>query len=111
MADFYIRIGQTFDVASQTTFDPTTYTLCHYQSTALGGGETRIFECDDPLVGRYVTVHFPQSRSERLTLREVTVFEFTGTCIRGKIQVHYDVTNITFINIFYIMVIQFVRIY
>ena len=80
LADFYIRVGQTFSTTDQGSFNPNTYTLCHYQSTAVGEGETRKFECDDPVGGRYVTVHFPQSGAERLTLCEVAVF-ITGLCI------------------------------
>ena len=71
LADFYIRVGQTFD---QGSFDPTTYTQCAYQSAALGNGETRMFYCDTPIVGRYVTVHFPPTRTEVLTLCEVAVY-------------------------------------
>ena len=71
LADFYIRVGQTFD---QGSFDPTTYTLCHYQDTAVCALYTRMFECNEPIEGRYVTVHFP-TRTEYLTLCEVAVFE------------------------------------
>ena len=71
MADFYIRVGQVFN---QGSFDPTTYTLCHYQSSAVGKGETRKFECDPPIVGRFVTVHFSATRTEQLTLCEVQVY-------------------------------------
>ena len=74
MADFYIRVGQNFDVADQGSFDPTTYTQCVYQSAALGDGKTRMFHCDRPIVGRFVTVHFPTTRTEVLTLCEVAVY-------------------------------------
>ena len=72
MANFYIRVGQTFNPA---TFDPTTYTQCAYQSAALGAGETKEFECERSILGRYVTVHFPVTRTEVLTLCEVAVYE------------------------------------
>ena len=72
LADFYISVGQTFD---QATFNPNTYTQCSYQSAAMGSGETKIFICDQPVSGRYVTLHFPTTRTEVLTLCEVAVYE------------------------------------
>ena len=84
LADFYIRVGQTFD---QATFDPTTYTQCAYQSTALGAGETRMFICDRLIEGRYVTVHFPTTKTEILILCEVAVYEGENILhIRKKIH-------------------------
>ena len=75
LADFYIRVGQTFN---ETSFDPTTYTLCHYHSIQRDPGETAMFICDHPVKGKYVTVHFPKSKAERLTLCKVAVFQYTG---------------------------------
>ena len=75
LADFYIRVGQTFN---ETSFDPTAYTLCHNQSEQLGEGQTAMFSCNCPVKGRYVAVHFPESRAEHLILCEVEVYEYTG---------------------------------
>ena len=72
MADFYIRVGTTFN---ETEFDPKNYTLCAYQSAAVKTSKTRIFQCDQPIQGRFVTVHFPMTRTEVLTLCEVAVYE------------------------------------
>ena len=62
------RVGQTFNPVS---FDPTTYTQCAYQSAALGLGETKGFECERSILGRFVTVHFPTAITEVLTPSEV----------------------------------------
>ena len=70
LRDFYIRVGNVFEEGS---FDPTTYTLCHYQPTALFAGETRLFQCPSPIAGRFVTIHFPVNRTVALPLCEVTV--------------------------------------
>ena len=74
-ADFYIRVGQTFN---QGSFDPTAYTLCYYQPTALVAGETKMFHCPAPIEGRLVTVHFSANKTEYLTLCEVEVFGYIG---------------------------------
>ena len=67
LSDFYIRVGNVFEEGS---FDPTTYTLCHYQPTALFAGETRLFQCPSPIAGRFVTIHFPIDRTNvSFTLR------------------------------------------
>ena len=71
LSDFYIRVGKTFN---ETTFDPTTYSECWYQSTALGEGEKRQFICIEAIVGSYVTVHFPMSKTGILQLCEVEVY-------------------------------------
>ena len=75
LSNFYIRVGDSFDDA---TFDPTTYAVCWYQSDPIGRGETRQFICNQPIVGRYVTIHFPSNKSEFLTMCEVQVFSDTG---------------------------------
>ena len=71
LSNFYIRVGKTFN---ETTFDPTTYSECWYQSAALGEGETRQFICNNDIVGSYVTVHFPMSKTGILQLCEVEVY-------------------------------------
>ena len=98
MADFYIRVGQIFDPTNQTSFDPTTYTVCHYQSTAVGQGETRMFNCPEPIEGRYVTVHFSADKAETLTLCEVVVYGEPAAgkvSIRGHISYSFQVNNQT----------------
>ena len=72
LADFYIRVGQIFN---ETAFDATTYTICAYQPGVIGASKTRIFQCEQPIKGRFVTVHFPMTRTEILTLCEVAVYE------------------------------------
>ena len=75
LSDFYIRVGNDFD---ENSFDPSTFTECWYQSTALGEGEIRQFTCNQVILGLYVVVHFPTSKVERLTLCEVEVFSDIG---------------------------------
>ena len=92
LADFYIRVGQTFD---QLSFDPNTYTQCVYQSTALMDGETRMFTCDSPIEGRFVTVHFPMTRTEVLTLCEVAVYEMNqGIFMLTSILKQFSACNV-----------------
>ena len=75
LSDFYIRVGNDFD---ENSFDPSTFTECWYQPTALGEGEIRQFTCSQVILGLYVVVHFPTSKVERLTLCEVEVFSDIG---------------------------------
>ena len=92
LADFYIRVGQIFNRA---TFDPTNYTQCAHQSTVLGSSETKMFTCDQPISGRFVTVHFPTTRTEVLTLCEVAVYELNqGNLLAG------DCPDISFQNLY-----------
>ena len=88
LADFHIRVGQTFDQLHRASFDPTNYTQCAYQSAALGSGETKMFTCDQPISGRFVTVHVPTAKSGILTLCEVAVYELNQGMLLGcKAQV------------------------
>ena len=92
LQDFYIRVGKTFN---QGSFDPTTYTQCAYQSAAVGTAETKLFTCSQPIEGRYVTVHFPTTRTEVLTLYEVAVYG--KRLVSGKEQ-FLTKHNLCFIN-------------
>ena len=84
LSDFYIRVGNSFNPSEQLSFDPATLTLCQYQEDAICPGETRDFNClDGPIEGRYVTVHFPEDKTEYLTLCEVEVFENTASASAG----------------------------
>ena len=74
LAKTSIRVGRDFDPALQTSFDPTTYTLCHYEEPALGNGHTKLFTCPEPIIGRYVTVHHPPNESSTIILCEVAVY-------------------------------------
>ena len=76
LSDFYIQVGTKFDSA---TFNPATYTQCWYQSDAIEQGETRQFTCSEDIVGRYVTINFPTTKSGALTLCEVQVYTDVGT--------------------------------
>ena len=57
-----------------TSFDPTTYEECAYQSAALAAGETKTFNCSEPIVGRYVSVHYPTSKTAGIQICEVAVY-------------------------------------
>ena len=75
LSDFYIRVGNDF---KQTSFNPTSYTECWHQPSALGAGKTRQFTCTSFIEGRYVTIHFPLDKSEHLILCEVKVYSDLG---------------------------------
>lgn len=82
----------------QTSFDPTTYTLCHHQSETLAAGETKVFTCDQPIRGRYVTIHFPITKDEVLTLCEVVVYEYVGkfTSMSPNFSYHGSIVFISY---------------
>ena len=75
LSDFYISVGNTSD---GVTFDSTTFAECWYQGTPVGNGETRKFSCTEVVVGRYVAVYFPTSKSQYLQLCEVEVHSDIG---------------------------------
>ena len=81
LSDFYIRVGDSFDAAA---FDPLIYPECWYQADPIGRGETRQFICNQPIIGRYVIIHFPTSKSEFLTICEVQVFTGEGKYSQGE---------------------------
>ena len=75
LSDFYIRVGNSFN---QESFDPATYTQCCYQSDAFEQGGTKQFNCTSGIVGRYVAIHFPTTKTQDLTLCEVQVYAVEG---------------------------------
>ena len=79
LANFYISVGTKFTLGD---FNPATFTICQYQDTALGSSETKISNCSLPIRGRYVAVYFPSTKSEILSLCEVTVY---GEFVQGGI--------------------------
>ena len=81
-------MGQEFNF-NFASFDPTTYTQCAYQSAALTGGETKTFTCSQPIVGRYVTVHFPTTKTAALTVCEVEVYGQNTVQPDGKLEMHF----------------------
>ena len=70
MAYFYIGVGTKFTWGD---FDPAAFTICQYQDAALGSSEKKIYNCSQPVRGRYIAVYFPSTKSEILSLCEVTV--------------------------------------
>ncbi len=90
LKEFHIRVGSSFDASNTTTFDPTLFSICHYQEERVCEGETRTFYCDGDLEGRYVTIHYASTRHEFLTLCEVEIYDHlepTGEvwCCVGKV--------------------------
>ena len=73
LRQFFIRVGNDY---SMTGYSPTVHALCWYEPDAFGINETKTFNCTEPLVGRYVTIHF--NRSEYLSLCEVEVYSDIG---------------------------------
>ena len=60
------------------TFDPNSYDECWYQYSALRANETKLFKCHDVMSGRYVIIHFETTKTERLRLCEVAIYQDTG---------------------------------
>ena len=60
------------------TLDPNTYRVCGHVH-ALRFGESRLLLCDEPVLGRYVTIYM--DRPEMLTLCEVEVY---GKPVQGN---------------------------
>ena len=71
LSEFYIGVGSSFDNA--TEFDPTSYNVCWYQNSSVSEGETWVFTCTEAIEGRYVTIYFPTTKTQVLTLCEVQV--------------------------------------
>ncbi len=72
--NFCIRAGSSFNPSTQETFDPTTFQVCHCQQSAVAQGETTMFQCEEIVVERYVTIHFPHNKTAALHVCEVQVF-------------------------------------
>ena len=71
--DFYIGVGTAFDVENQASFEPTSYNVCWYQKSPVPAGETWIFTCTEEITGRFVTIYFPTTKRQGLSLCEVQV--------------------------------------
>ena len=76
LKQFFIRVGNDYNV---TGYNPALRDLCWYEPNDFAIKETKAFDCTEPLVGRYVTIHF--NRSEYLSLCEVEVYSDIGTCL------------------------------
>ena len=71
--DFYIGVGTAFDVENQANFEPTSYNVCWYQNTSVPAGKTWVFTCTEEITGRFVTIYFPTTKTQTLSLCEVQV--------------------------------------
>ncbi len=78
LADFCIRTGDVFNPSAPETFDPTMFQVCHCQQSAVAQGETTMFQCEGIVVGRYVSVNFPSTKTDPLHVCEVEVYGFSG---------------------------------
>ena len=76
LSNFYIRVGDNFN---ETTFDTSTYTECWYQARTPVDAQT--FFCTSVVLGRYVAIHFPESKVGQLRLCEVAVYKHSGYVI------------------------------
>ena len=56
------------------SFNPEDFTRCTYVMGPLGEGETRTITCDEPVVGRYVTVYQKAEKSISLAICELEVY-------------------------------------
>ena len=71
LSDFFIGVGSSFE--STIEFDPTAYNVCWYQNNSVSEGETWVFTCTEEITGRFVTIYFPTTKTQVLTLCEVQV--------------------------------------
>ena len=72
-------VGMMFNSSDKSSFDPQTFTPCVYQPGGFNAGETREMVCDQPAVGRYVTVYMYQSGAKYgLVICELQVFGEIG---------------------------------
>ncbi len=76
LVDFYIGVGHCFNSSDTASFDPTVFSVCHYQKELFVG--TAEFHCADGLEGRFVTVYFLLESENPLTLCEVEVYGNQG---------------------------------
>ena len=73
---FFIRVGNDYNM---TGYNPALHDLCWYEPNPFAKNETKAFNCTEPLVGRYITIHF--NRSAYLSLCEVEVYSDIGICV------------------------------
>ncbi len=81
LGNFDIRAGNSFD---QSSFDPGSLELCYHEVNPVGDGEAKSFTCVGDPLGRYVSISFPATKTEYLTLCEVEIFG-----VPGKTSIHY----------------------
>ena len=73
-----------------TGYNPALHDLCWYEPNDFAANETKAFDCTEPLVGRYVTIHF--NRSEFLSLCEVEVYSDIGICVYCTFEYYRSAT-------------------
>ena len=66
-----MAVGNAFNPTN--FFDLRTFNTCAYEPEQLAAGETRIFQCQEPIAGRYVTIYL--NHRSVLTLCEVEVYQ------------------------------------
>ena len=76
LRDFTIAVGD--DVSSRDSFNPDNFKQCIHVPGQIEAAETRILQCDPPVIGQYVAVYM--KRKEVLTLCEVEVY---GMSVKG----------------------------
>ena len=78
LSNFYVRVGDNFN---ETTFNPSTFAECWHQGRIPNRlVRTQTFFCTSIILGRYVAIHYPQSKVGRLRLCEVAVYKHSGLC-------------------------------
>ena len=76
LSNFYIRVGDNFN---ETTFNASTFAECWHQGRIPNRlVDTQKFFCKSIIVGRYVAIHYPESKVGRLRLCEVAVYKHSG---------------------------------
>ena len=79
MRNVTVSVGMMFNSSDRSSFDPQTFTPCVYQPGGFNAGETREMVCDQPVVGRYVTVYMYRTDIKRsLVICELQVFGEIG---------------------------------
>lgn len=100
LSEIFVRVGNYFDPGNQSSFDPATYSLCSFQNESLCAGELKIFRCGNPIVGRFVTIHFPWNKLGVMTLCEVEVYETYGQsqplCCQSVLEIVWLVESFGF---------------
>ena len=71
LADFTVGVGNRFNPEDPDDFDPSGFSQCVHVPGQLGLGETRTVPCDEPVMGRFVTVYV--NKTEYLTICEFEV--------------------------------------
>ena len=78
LSNFYIGVGDNFN---ETTFNASTFGECWHQGRIPNRlVDTQRFFCTSIILGRYVAIHYPESKVGRLRLCEVAVYKHSGLC-------------------------------